>query len=110
MRKWWIIGAVAVVLAVAGIAGAVVASDLSSLRSDVRDIDYSLGDLENALRGSPSRDTLDTVRRRLDIARDHLELLSLHHQLAMTFFNHETQTAWDRFGRVENSWRAVSTR
>jgi hypothetical protein len=110
MRKGWIIGTALVVVAVVGIAGAVVAHDLYSLRADVSDIDYSLGDLENALRGAPDRATLDTVRRRLDIARDHLALLSFHHQLAMTFFNGETRAAWDRFGRVEEKWKAVSAR
>jgi hypothetical protein len=110
VHKGWIIGTAVVVVAVVGIAGAVVANDLSSLRSDVRDIDYSLGDLENALRGAPDRSTLDTVHRRLDIARDDLRLLSLHHQLAMTFFSGETEAAWDRFGRVENKWKAVSAR
>jgi hypothetical protein len=112
MRKGWIIGGTVavVVVAVVGIAGAVVASDLSSLRGDVNDIDYTLGDLENALRGAPSRSTLDTVHRRLDIARDDLRLLSLHHQLAMTFFNGETRAVWDRFGRVEEKWKTVSAR
>jgi hypothetical protein len=110
MRKGWIIGTAVVVIAVVGIAGAVIANDLSRLRSDVSDIDYTLGDLENALRGAPDRATLDTVHRRLDIARDDLRLLSLHHQPAMTFFNGEARAAWDRFGRVEEKWRAVSTR
>jgi hypothetical protein len=110
MRKRWIIGIAVVVIIVIGIAGAVVANDLSSLRSDVSDIDYSLGDLENALRGAPDRATLDTVHRRLDIAHDDLLFLSLHHQLAMTFFNGETRAVWDRYGRVEDKWKAVSAR
>ena len=53
MRKGWIIGTVVVVVAVIGIAGAVIANDLSSLRADVSDIDYTLGDLDSALRGAP---------------------------------------------------------
>jgi hypothetical protein len=110
VRKGWIIGTAVVVVAVVGIAGAVIANDLSSLRRDVSDIDYTLGDLDSALRGAPSRDTLDTVHRRLDIARDDLRLLSLHHQVATTFFNGETRGVWDHFGRVEEKWKEVSAR
>jgi len=110
LRKGWIIGTAVVIVAVLGIAGAVVANDLSSLRSEVRDIDDTLGGLENALRGSPDRATLDTVGRRLDIVRDDLALVGLHHQLAMTFFHGETQAAYDRFGRDEDRWRALAGR
>ena len=78
MKKLLIVAAVIVVIIV-GAAGAMVASDLSKLRSDIGDINSVLGNLENALRGSPSLSTREMVRRRIDQIRDDLRKLSLRH-------------------------------
>jgi hypothetical protein len=107
MRKRWIIGIAVILVGVVAVAGLVISNDLSSLRSEVSDIDYTLGDLENALRGSPSKSTIETVHRRIDIVRDDLRMLAMRHHLATMFFNDETRPVWDRFGRVERQLRAA---
>jgi hypothetical protein len=110
MRKKLIIGIVLAIVAAAAAVGAMAVSDLSGLRGEVSDIHYRLGDLENALRGSPSADTVETVRRRIDSIRDDLRLLSVRHHLAMVISKDETQAVWDRFGRVEQRASAFPPR
>jgi hypothetical protein len=109
MRRVIIIVALVLAAVVAAVGG-IIANDLSNLRREVGDIQYRLGDLENALRGSPSTATLDTVRRRIDIIRDDLRRLTLEHQLATALFRNETQDVWNRFGRLEQQARAAGPR
>ena len=88
----------------------VVGRDLRQLRYEISDIHYRLGDLENALRGSPSAATLETVRGRVDIVRDDLRMLSSRHPLSTALFKYETRAAHDRFARVLQQSRATASR
>jgi hypothetical protein len=103
--KKLLIGVAVIVVLILATGGAMVANDLSKLRSDVSDINFGLGDLENALRGSPSFGTRDLVRRRIEQLRNDLRTLSLRHQWATTFFKNETDTVWNRFREVERQSR-----
>jgi hypothetical protein len=108
MRRKWIIAIAAGIAAVVATAGIVVDNKLSSFRRDVSDIQFRLGDLENALRGAPNADTLATVRRRLDVMRDDLRLLLTRHGFAITFYRDETRAVWNRFNQVEQRSRALA--
>jgi hypothetical protein len=110
MRKGWVIGIAAAMLVAVTAVGVVVENDLSGFRSEVSDINYKLGDLENALRGSPSPATVETVHRRLDFMRDDLRLLAYRHQFAAMVYKDDTRAVWDRFARVEARYKAHASR
>jgi hypothetical protein len=88
----------------------VVGRDLGRLRHEVSDIHYRLGDLENALRASPSAATLEAAWRKIDIIHDDLRMLSLRHPLSTALFKYETRAAYDRFARVVQQSRAAASR
>jgi hypothetical protein len=82
-------------------------SDLKSLRSDVRYINYALSDINRVLDQNPDGDEIQSIRLRLDQVLNDLRRLSLDHQAARTFFPHEIDSTYEYFGEVRKKYEAM---
>ena len=82
-------------------------SDLKSLRSDVRDINYTLSDMNRVLDQSPDADEVQSMRLRLEQVLNDLRRLSVDHQAARTFFPNELNSTYEFFGEVRKKYEAM---
>ena len=108
MRKLLLM--IAILVALLGAGAAYAWHDRSGLRAELSDIQFKLNDMERVLRQNPRQGTIDTIRRRVDVARNDLRRVSLSYRVANTFFKTEMRRAWEPFSRVEQAANAARPR